>query len=202
MSDSPLKQNKIVPIEKLKPHPRNYRQHPEAQVSKLVSSLVRFGQGRSIVIQDGPQGYLIVAGHGVVEAAKKLQYTELRADILPADWTSEQIEGYLVADNLHSQEAEDDQELLAQILQEQQDAGFDLASLGTDDEALRQMLENLGDEYLDEESKGRSTELNEPEGGEVESGYNVLIECENEMEQQRAYELAEREGFKCKVLTL
>jgi ParB-like chromosome segregation protein Spo0J len=151
MSDSPLKQNKIVPIDKLTAHPRNYRQHPESQVSKLVSSLVRFGQGRSIVIQDGPEGYLIVAGHGIVEAAKKLQYTELRADILPANWTSEQVEGYLVADNMHSQDAEDDQEVLAQILQEQQDAGFDLASLGTDDESLRQLLESLGDGYLEDE---------------------------------------------------
>lgn len=203
MSESPLKQNKIVPIEKLVPHPRNYRQHPETQVSKLVSSLIRFGQGRSIVCQDGPQGYLIVAGHGIVEAAKKLNYTELRADILPANWSVEDVEGYLIADNMHSQEAEDDQELLAQILQEQQDAGFDLASLGTDDETLRQMLAGLGDEYLDEEEgKGRTTELNEPEGGEVESSYSVLIECETEIEQQRAYEIAEREGFKCKVLTL
>lgn len=161
MSESPLKQNKIVPIEKLVPHPRNYRQHPEAQVSKLVSSLIRFGQGRSIVCQDGPQGYLIVAGHGIVEAAKKLNYTELRADILPANWSVEDVEGYLIADNMHSQEAEDDQELLAQILQEQQDAGFDLASLGTDDETLRQMLESLGDGYLGNEGEDEEDDFDE-----------------------------------------
>lgn len=161
MTDSPLKQNRIVPIEKLKPHPRNYRQHPEGQVSKLVSSLIRFGQGRSIVCQDGPQGYLIVAGHGIVEAAKKLNYTELRADILPANWSVEDVEGYLVADNLHSQEAEDDQEMLAQILQEQQDAGFDLASLGTDDETLRQMLEELKDPYFEPASEDEQGRLDE-----------------------------------------
>lgn len=148
MTDSPLKQNRIVPIDKLNPHPRNYRKHPDAQVSKLVSSLTRFGQGRSIVIQDGPQGFLIVAGHGIVEAAKKLQYKELRADILPANWTPEQVDGYLLADNLHSQEAEDDEALLVALLQEQQDAGYDLASLGSDDESLRQMIESLGDHYL------------------------------------------------------
>jgi ParB-like chromosome segregation protein Spo0J len=102
------------------------------------------------VCQDGPQGYLIVAGHVIVEAAKKLQYTELRADILPADWTSEQVDGYLIADNLHSQDATDDEETLAQLLQEQQDAGFDLASLGTDDELLRQMLETLTPASVDE----------------------------------------------------
>ncbi|HEX3640121.1 MAG TPA: DNA methyltransferase [Ktedonobacteraceae bacterium] len=142
-----------MPLDKLNAHPRNYRQHPEAQVSKLVSSLVRFGQGRSIVVQDGPQGYLIVAGHGIVQAATKLGYTELRADILPADWTEEQISGYLIADNMHSQEAQDDDRALAELLQEQQDAGFDLASLGTDDEYLRQLLEGLGDEYLGNEGE-------------------------------------------------
>ena len=148
MIESPLKQNKIVSINDLNPHPRNYRSHPEAQINKLVASLTRFGQGRSIVIQDGPEGYLIVAGHGIVEAATRLHYKELRADILPANWTSEQVDGYLVADNLHSQDAEDDERMLAILLEEQRDAGFDLASLGTDEESLRQMLESLADEYL------------------------------------------------------
>lgn len=161
MDNSPLKQNRIVPLDKLNPHPRNYREHPETQVNKLVSSLVRFGQGRSIVVQDGPQGYLIVAGHGIVQAATKLGYTELRADILPADWTSEQVDGYLVADNMHSQEAQDDDRALAELLQEQQDAGFDLQSLGTDDEYLRQLLEGLGDEYLGNEGEDEEDDFDE-----------------------------------------
>ena len=148
MSESPLKQNKIVSLESLMPHPRNYRVHPKAQIDKLVLSLQRFGQGRSIVVQDSPEKLIIVAGHGIVEAAHALQWKELRADILPADWTDTQVEGYLIADNLHSQEASDNEELLAMLLQEQQDAGYDLASLGSDEESLRQMLKSLGDEYL------------------------------------------------------
>lgn len=148
---SEIKENRVIPLGLLTPHPRNYRQHPDGQIQKLVASLKRFGQGRSIVVQDGPESYLIVAGHGIVEAARQLRYSELRADILPADWTSEQVDGYLVADNLHSQDAQDDDAVLAALLQEQQDAGFDLASLGTDDETLRQMLEALGDGYLGNE---------------------------------------------------
>lgn len=192
-----IKQNRIIALDQLIPHPRNYRVHPQHQIDQLVLSLQRFGQGRSIVVQDSPEHMIIVAGHGIVEAAQALQWQELRADILPADWTDQQIEGYLIADNLHSQEASDNEELLAMLLQEQLDAGFDLRSLGTDEETLRQMLETMGDEHI-----GRTTELNEPAGGEVESAYNVLIECENEIEQQRAYELVDREGFKCRVLTL
>ena len=143
-----LKQNRIISLDSLVPHPRNYRVHPKAQIDKLVLSLQRFGQGRSIVVQDSPDKLVIVAGHGIVEAAQALQWKELRADILPADWSDEQITGYLIADNLHSQEASENEELLAMLLQEQADAGYDLASLGSDDETLRQMLESLGDEYL------------------------------------------------------
>jgi DNA modification methylase len=147
MSDSPIKENRIVQIATLAPHPRNYRAHPKHQIDQLALSLQRFGQGRSIVVQDSPEHMIIVAGHGIVEAAQALEWQELRADILPADWTDSQIEGYLIADNLHSQEASDNEELLAMLLQEQQDAGYDLASLGTDDETLRQMLEGLGDSF-------------------------------------------------------
>ena len=148
MTDTPIKENRIVQIANLAPHPRNYRVHPQHQIDKLVLSLQRFGQGRSIVVQDSPEHPIIVAGHGIVEAAQALKWQELRADILPADWTDSQVEGYLIADNLHSQEASDNEELLAMLLQEQQDAGFDLRTIGSDDETLRQMLEVMGDDVL------------------------------------------------------
>jgi len=154
MSDSPIKENRIVQIATLAPHPRNYRVHPQHQIDQLALSLKRFGQGRSIVVQDAPEHPIIVAGHGIVEAATALKWQELRADILPADWTSEQVEGYLIADNLHSQEASDNEELLALLLQEQQDAGYDLATMGGDDETLRQMLEAMGDDLGGEYSEG------------------------------------------------
>ncbi|HET7639984.1 MAG TPA: ParB N-terminal domain-containing protein, partial [Ktedonobacteraceae bacterium] len=155
---TPIKENRVVQIANLAPHPRNYRVHPQHQIDKLVLSLQRFGQGRSIVVQDSPEHMIIVAGHGIVEAAQALKWQELRADILPADWTDQQIEGYLIADNLHSQEASDNEELLAMLLQEQLDSGFDLRSLGTDDETLRQMLEATGDGYLAGEQEDEYSE--------------------------------------------
>lgn len=139
-----VKENRMVPLIMLYPHARNYRQHPPTQISRIKSSLERFGQVRSIVVQSHEDGsYTIVAGHGVTEAAQQLKWHELRADILPHWWSAEQVNGYLVADNNLSQDAADDEALLAELLQEQKNAGFDLASLGTDDEALRQMLDAL-----------------------------------------------------------
>ena len=63
---------------------------------------------------------------------------------------SEQVSGYLVSDNELSKDAQDDEELLAQLLTEQQNAGYDLATLGTDEEALTDMLAKLTPPTLDE----------------------------------------------------
>jgi len=136
-----LKQNRVVSVHRLVPHARNYRKHPPEQIERLVASLQRFGQGRSICVQDGADALTIVAGHGVVEAVLALGWHDIRADILPADWTDEQITGYLVADNLHEQFAEDDEGILLQLLQEQQDVGFSLESLGTGEAELQQLIE-------------------------------------------------------------
>lgn len=133
-----------VPLDALRPHPRNYRQHPDSQVGRLAASLARFGQVRSIVVQEGADGrYLIVAGHGLAEAAKREGLTELHADVIPAHWTPEQVEGYLVADNESSREAEDDLAALAAMLDEQRNAGYHLESLGFNDDELAGLLESL-----------------------------------------------------------
>lgn len=194
-------ENKVVPIELIRPHPENYNTHPDEQIKQLGMSYSEMGQFRSVVLWEQVDGsYIQLAGHGVIEAMKRNGAKEARADVLPTSLDPLTAKRVMLADNLHAQNSVPDDELLVRLLQEQADVGYDLASLGTDDEALRQMLEALGNDVL--ASGGRTTELNDPEGGEVESGYNVLIECESEAEQQRAYEMAEQGGFKCKVLTL
>jgi 23S rRNA maturation-related 3'-5' exoribonuclease YhaM len=51
-----------VPIDSIKPHPRNYRGHPSTQVDAIRHSLDQFGQYRDVVVSsDG----CIIAGHGV-----------------------------------------------------------------------------------------------------------------------------------------
>ena len=63
--------------------------------------------------------------------------------------------------------------MLARLLQEQQDAGFDLASLGSDDETLRQMLDTIATPYfgpVGEDEQGKLDEKKKvecPECGHV-----------------------------------
>lgn len=133
-----------LPLDSLTPHPRNYRRHPDEQIARLSASLARFGQVRSIVVQEGAGGrYLIVAGHGLAEAARAQHLSELRADIIPATWTPQQVEGYLIADNESSRAADDDLTQLAAMLEEQRAAGEHLESLGFSDDELAALLDDL-----------------------------------------------------------
>lgn len=193
-------QNQLIPITALRAHPQNFRHHPETQLVRLSASLQRFSQYRSIVCQAQADGsFLLVAGHGLVEAAKREGLQELRADVLPPSYSAEDIAGILLSDNLSSNTAEDDLAALATMLQEQANAGFDLASLGSSKEELDALLAEVTKDTLEE---GRTTELNEPEGGEVQGAFSVLVECKSEAEQQHAYELLTEKGFSCRVLTL
>lgn len=56
-------------IADLKPHPRNYRSHPDDQLAHIVKSIEDHGFYRNIVVANDNT---ILAGHGVVLAAKKM----------------------------------------------------------------------------------------------------------------------------------
>ena len=42
--------NRMVALASLKANPRNYNRHPATQIERLVYSLRKFGQPRSIVV--------------------------------------------------------------------------------------------------------------------------------------------------------
>ena len=161
-------ENRTVSIDLLKAHPRNYRVHPEEQISNLCASYRRFGQFRSVVAVPDGQGYLMVAGHGFVEAMKREGATDVRVEVLPVNTPASTIEAIMVADNLHAQSAQDDEHALAALLQSQVDAGFSLESMGTDEDSLQQLLESLGDALDDDEySEGDGSEDDVPENVET-----------------------------------
>ena len=72
-------------IASLMPHPRNYRKHPDDQIEHIKQSLLENNCYRAIVVSSDDY---ILAGHGVVMAAKELGYTEIpvvRLDVPHAD---------------------------------------------------------------------------------------------------------------------
>jgi hypothetical protein len=126
-----------VAIKDLKRHPRNYRSHPEDQLVHLRASIEKHGMYRNIVIaNDGT----ILAGHGVVDAARSLGLTEIaarRVDFGPEDVRALEI---LTGDNEIDHLGVIDDRALSELLKEIKDADIDgLIGTGYDD----RMLANL-----------------------------------------------------------
>ncbi len=85
----------LVPIDAVKPAARQVRIHTESQLTKLAASVDRFGFVTPIIIDSHGS---IIAGHGRVEAARRLNMTRipaLRIDHL----TDAEIRAYRLADN-------------------------------------------------------------------------------------------------------
>jgi hypothetical protein len=126
-----------VPLADLKPHPRNYREHPADQVQHIAESIRANGFYRNIV---AARDLTILAGHGVAKAAGYLGMESVpvvRLDLDPEDPRALKV---LTGDNEIEHLAEQDDRLLSELLKEisQTDAG---GLLGTGYDEM--MLANL-----------------------------------------------------------
>jgi len=84
-----------IAVEKLIPYARNARKHSDEQVAQIAASIREFGFNNPVLI-DKENG--IVAGHGRVLAARKLELEKVpcvRLDHL----SDSQRRAYIIADN-------------------------------------------------------------------------------------------------------
>jgi ParB-like chromosome segregation protein Spo0J len=104
-----------VRIDALKEHPRNYRKHPEDQLKQIMASIEAHGFYRNVVVA---KDNTILAGHGIVLAAKKLGKTRvpvIKLDIAADDPRALKV---LTSDNEISRLAETDDRALTELLKE------------------------------------------------------------------------------------
>src|SRR5580765_7599257 len=119
-------------LDKLIPFARNPRTHSDAQVAQIAASIAAFGFNNPILV-DTKAG--IIAGHGRLLAARKLQLQEVPVIVL--DHLSEtQKRAYILADNQLALNAGWDEELLASELAALKDEDFNLGLIGFEDEDL------------------------------------------------------------------
>ena len=121
-----------VEIEKLHGWDKNPKKHPDAQVKDLMKSIKRFGWGAVILAR--PNGE-VIAGHGRLEAAKRLKMPRVPVRYLDLDPAEAHL--LALADNKLTEIGEWDDALVREILANAKGEGSDLAGLGwTDDELL------------------------------------------------------------------
>ena len=172
-----------VATDDLIPYIHNSRTHSEAQVKQIAASIREFGFTNPILIDD--EG-TIIAGHGRVMAAKVLQLDEVPTITLGA-LTDAQRKAYVIADNKLALNAGWDTEVLLAEIESLQDLNFDTQLLGFSADELSEML-NIEEPELKEESYAEI--------------FNIVVECDEEMEQEKIFNKLEAEGYKCRVQSL
>jgi hypothetical protein len=87
---------KLIPLGELRPHPKNRNKHGADQIARLAQVFEYQGIRHPIIVSN-LSGF-IVAGHGRLDAAKKLGLTEFPVDF--QDFESEESEyAFLISDN-------------------------------------------------------------------------------------------------------
>jgi hypothetical protein len=99
----------MLPIAVLRPSPHNARKHPEEQICRLAKIIREYGFITPVLI--GPE-YEIIAGHGRVEAAKRIGLGMVPT-IRILSLTAAQRRAFAIADNRLAESGTWDFEILA-----------------------------------------------------------------------------------------
>jgi len=128
-----------VPTADLIPYARNARTHSDEQVAQIAASIREFGFTNPVLID---KSGTIVAGHGRVLAARKLELPEVPC-IRLGHLTPAQVRAYVLADNKLTLNGGWDAELLRSELLAVKEDGLDLALTGFSEVELDRLISGL-----------------------------------------------------------
>ena len=113
-------------VDALIPYASNSRTHTADQIAQVAGSIKEFGFTNPVLIGADD---VVIAGHGRIQAAKKLGMTEVPCIVL-AHLSEAQRKAYVIADNKLALNAGWDDALLAAELQQLVDLDFELSKTG------------------------------------------------------------------------
>jgi hypothetical protein len=181
-----VKELRRVKASQLRPHPKNWRIHPQEQQDALRGVLAEVGFAGALLARELPDGSLeLIDGHLRAETAPEMEVPVLVLDL------NEQEAAKLLA--LHDP--------LTALAEVDGDALTDLLShVETQNEAVQKLLHRMvGD--------SDAPLVAEPEDGPpavlpIPESYQVVVECRDEPHQRELYEHFTAEGLPCKLLML
>ena len=100
---------RTLPIEQVRPNPRNARTHSKRQIRQIANSILAFGFVNPLLVDEG---FNIIAGHGRWQASKQLGLDTVRA-IVVAGLTVAKKRALALADNRVAEGAGWDRQRLA-----------------------------------------------------------------------------------------
>jgi len=127
-------------VEDLAPYARNPRTHSDRQVEKIAASIGEWGWTNPVLVDE--EGG-IIAGHGRVLAAERLEIEEIPCSTARG-WTKAQKRAYVIADNQLALDAGWDLDLLRGELDDLRGLDFDVDLVGFDDLSFLDGSDGLG----------------------------------------------------------
>ena len=132
-------------VEDLIPYAANARTHSDDQVNQIAASIKEFGFNNPILVDESLG---VIAGHGRLEAAKRLELKEVPTITLD-HLTDAERRAYILADNRLAMNAGWDDEMLSAELA-RLEGEIDLSLLGFDDDELTRLLDQMNLDEIDE----------------------------------------------------
>ena len=181
-----VKELRRVKAADLRPHPKNWRTHPQAQRDALCGVLAEIGYAAALLARELPDGSLqLIDGHLRAETTP-----DTEVPVLVIDLDDREAAKLLVLHDSVTGMAEADHDVLADLL----------ADVTTESDAVQAIL----DQMLVEPSLPPELEndVGPPPEIDVPDSFQVVVECGDEARQQAIYHRMTAEGFRCKLLTL
>lgn len=180
-----IKELRRVPASELRPNPRNWRTHSDAQRDALQGILAEVGYAGALLARELADGSLeLIDGHLRAEATP-----DMPVPVLVLDVSEDEAKLILATHDPLAGMAGVAAETLESLL----------AEVHTDSPAVQAMWDELtaaADELPADEPQ------QPPEEAAIGALFQVVVECADETEQQSLYERLVAEGLKCRVLTL
>lgn len=184
-----IRELRRVRASQLRPNPRNWRTHPEAQREALRGVLAEIGYAGALLARELDDGALeLIDGHLRAETTP-----DTEVPVLVLDLSADEANKLLTLLDPLASLAETNGERLAALI----------AEVETDNEAVRALLDRLS-----HEAQTTAEPLAMPEASADDAHaalaelFQLIVECPGETEQRELFERLTAEGFKCRVMVL
>ena len=178
-----IKDFRRVRADSLRPHPKNWRTHPDHQRDALRGVLAEIGYADALVARELADGTLeLIDGHLRAETTP-----EAEVPVLVVDLDDDEAAKLLAVLDPLASLAETDYDALAELLER----------VETENEAVRTMLGDVA-----KTSTAAALSESPPPEVDIPESFQVVVECRDEQEQRLVYERLEAEGYRCKLLML
>lgn len=198
-------------VNKTIPYENNPKTHPPEQIEKLARAIERHGFTQPIVVDENG---VILVGHGRRLAAMYLNMERVPV-VVRTGLSNTEKQAIRISDNTMAALGNIDEDTLTTELKKmmESDDGFDISldDLGLGDFDVDKLTDTLKDQpSVPAEQPSTDAPPEEPDytqpdlskEKEYKELYQVIVDCSDEADQQKVYELLTGQGWTCRPLTI